>query len=238
MKKLGVNIDHVATLRQARRASEPDPVHAALAAEAGGAHQITVHLREDRRHIQDRDVRILREVVKTRLNLEMAATAEMVKVALNIKPDRVTLVPERREELTTEGGLEVTLNRESLAKTISILREGDIEVNLFIDPDIEQVKASHMIKANGIEFHTGKYSRAKKSTDVDQEFKRVEESTRLAKKTGLFIAAGHGLDYLNIQRLCGIEAIEEFNIGHSIIARSVFVGVEKAVADMVTLLRV
>jgi len=234
--RLGVNVDHVATLRQARRAAYPDPVAAALLAELGGADQITIHLREDRRHIQDRDLQVMRKTVTTRLNLEMAATQEMVKIAYEIRPDEVTLVPERREELTTEGGLDVVRGREPLAKVVKTLRDADILVSLFIDPDLDQVKASHRIEAQVVEIHTGRYCDARLPPDRRRELARIVDAAKAAAKLGLQVAAGHGLHYQNVLPVAAIPEIEEFNIGHSIVGHAVLVGMERAVRDMKVLL--
>jgi pyridoxine 5-phosphate synthase len=235
--RLGVNIDHIATIREARGGVEPDPIYAAVLAELGGCHGITVHLREDRRHIKERDVRILREIVKTKLNLEMAATEEMVEFALSVKPDQVTLVPEKREELTTEGGLNVEENFENISKVVSTLQDNGVRVNLFIDPEIEQVKASNKTKAIGIEIHTGNYSNANSSEDIEEELKRIEESVVLAAKLKLKINAGHGLNYQNVKPIAQIPFIEELNIGHSIVSRASLIGMREAVREMVELIR-
>jgi len=232
MVRLGVNVDHVATVRQARRIDEPDPVLAAYLAELAGADSIICHLREDRRHIQDRDLKLLRETVKTRLNLEMAPTNEMVRIALEVKPDLCTLVPERREELTTEGGLNVALNIEGLKKTVKLLHDADIKVSLFIDPDPEQVKASHRCGADIIEIHTGRYAEAKKELEIEKRLEEIENAAKFAAKLKLSVSAGHGLNYRNVPRLLRIEEIEELNIGHSIVARAVIVGFERAVREM------
>ncbi len=232
MIRLGVNIDHVATVRQARKVTEPDPVHAAVLAELGGADQITVHLREDRRHIQDRDLHLLRQTVKCRLNLEMASTTEMVKIALDLKPEQVTLVPERREELTTEGGLEVSLNQDYLRKVCRLLKDAEIHVSLFIDPEVDQVKAAHRVEADAVEIHTGKYCEARKIKDREAELARVENAAKVAARLGLGVYAGHGLDYRNIKGILPIREITEVNIGHAIVARAVLVGMRRAVADM------
>lgn len=233
MVKLGVNVDHVATVREARKIDEPDPVLAAYLAEIAGADSIICHLREDRRHIQDRDLRLLREIVKTRLNLEMAPTTEMVKIALEVKPDVCTLVPERREELTTEGGLNVALNIEGLKKVIRLLHEADIKVSLFIDPDPEQVKASHRCGADLVEIHTGRYAEAKKETEIEKNLEEIENAVKFARKLGLSVSAGHGLNYRNVPSLIKkIREIEELNIGHSIVARAVIVGFERAIKEM------
>lgn len=237
-RRLGVNIDHVATLRQARGTLYPEPLTAAAMAEDAGADQITVHLREDRRHIQDRDVRLLRQSVQTMLNLEMAATQEMLKFALEVKPDLVTLVPERREELTTEGGLNVEQNREVLKKYIHSMRDGDVPVSLFIDPDVDQIRASHRIDVTAVELHTGKYCEAKNETERQHERQRIVDAAKAASKLGMRVAAGHGLHYHNVTSLVSIEEIEEYNIGHSIVARAVLVGFDKAVRDMLDLLKV
>lgn len=233
MVKLGINVDHVATVREARKIDEPDPVFAAYIAEIAGADSIICHLREDRRHIQDRDLHLLRQTIKTRLNLEMAPTMEMVRIALNIKPDQVTLVPERREELTTEGGLNVALNVEGIKKIVNILHDGDIEVSLFIDPDLDQVKAAHKCEADIIEIHTGRYAEAKTQSEAEKRLEEIEQTAKLASKLKLFVSAGHGLNYQNVPLLLlKVPEIEELNIGHSIVARAVIVGFEKAVREM------
>lgn len=232
MTRLGVNIDHVATLRQARGGIEPEPIAAAIIAEMAGADGIVVHLREDRRHIQDRDLRILREIIQTKLDLEMAATEEMVKVALDIEPDMVTIVPERRAELTTEGGLDVASSRDKLKDIIGLLHEGSIIVSLFIDPDIDQIKAAHKLNADYIEIHTGRYANAKRIKDEDREIDSITQAAKLAYKLGLGVNAGHGLNYRNVKRLSQAHEIVEFNIGHSIISRGVLVGLDRAVREM------
>ncbi len=237
MAKLGVNVDHIATIRQARGVSEPDPVAAAVLAELAGAHGITVHLREDRRHIQDRDVEILRRTVKTRLNLEMAATDEMVAIALKIIPDSVTLVPEGRHELTTEGGLDVNMLRATLTQKIALLRQAGILVSLFVEPDIEQLKSSHKVSADYIEIHTGTYCEARTEGDRREQLRRIELAINAARKLGLGVNAGHGLDYRNIGPVAALPGIEEFNIGHSIVARAALVGMERAVREMLDLLK-
>jgi pyridoxine 5-phosphate synthase len=234
---LGVNIDHVATLRQARRAKYPDPVVAAALAELGGASQVTLHLREDRRHIQDRDLRILRETVRTLLNLEMAAAPELVKIAYEVKPDVATLVPERREELTTEGGLDAIGQRDALRKVVRTLRDAEIEVSLFIDPDLDQVRAAHKIDAQRVELHTGRWAEARNAKEREQELARLIDCAKTAAKLGLRVAAGHGLNYENVQPVVRIAEIEELNIGHSIVARAVLVGMERAVREMIELIR-
>jgi pyridoxine 5-phosphate synthase len=232
MVRLGVNIDHVATVRQARRAAEPDPVQAAFLAELGGAHGITVHLRGDRRHIQDRDLEILRKVVKVRLNLEMAATQEMARLALTVNPDQVTLVPERREELTTEGGLDVVLNSVQLRPFVRTLQDGNIRVSLFVDPDMEQVKQSHKIAADAIEINTAAYSEARDDQQREASLRRILDASRLGSKLGLAVFAGHGLTYTNVGPIASISEISELNIGHSIVARALLVGMERAVREM------
>jgi pyridoxine 5-phosphate synthase len=237
-QRLGVNVDHVATLRQARRAIYPDPVTAAALAEAAGAGQITIHLREDRRHIQDRDLKLLRETCQTVLNLEMAATQEMVKIAYEVKPDLVTLVPERREELTTEGGLDVAGQRDALAQVIRHLKDGEIQVSLFIDPDLDPVRAAHRLNADRVELHTGRYCEARNGRERSRELTRVVDAARAAGKLGLGVAAGHGLNYDNVEAIARIEEIDELNIGHAIVARAVLVGMDRAVRDMIDLMRV
>jgi pyridoxine 5-phosphate synthase len=236
-QRLGVNVDHVATLRQARRTTYPDPVTAAALAELAGAGQITIHLREDRRHIQERDLRILRETVQTLLNLEMAATQEMVKIAYEHKPDVVTLVPERREELTTEGGLDVAGQREPIAKIIKNLKDGEITVSLFIDPDLDQVRASHKVNADRIELHTGRYCEARNERERARELSRIVDAAKAAARLGMSVAAGHGLNYDNVLPIARIEEIDELNIGHSIVGRAVLVGFERAVREMLELMR-
>jgi pyridoxine 5-phosphate synthase len=230
--RLGVNVDHVATLRQSRRTQYPDPVAAAMLAELGGADQITIHLREDRRHIQERDLEVLRKTVATRLNLEMAATQEMVKIAYELKPDLVTLVPERREELTTEGGLDVVAGREAVRRVVKTLRDADIEVSLFIDPDLDQVKTAHRVEAQVVEFHTGRYCEARLAGDRRRELARLVDACKAAAKLGLGVAAGHGLSYENVKPVAAIAEIEELNIGHAIVGRAVMVGMERAVREM------
>lgn len=235
MARLTVNVDHVATIRQARLSTEPDPVLAALKAELAGADGITVHLREDRRHIQDRDLYILRKTAKTRLNLEMAATKEMLGIALEVKPDMVTIVPEKRQELTTEGGLDVRVNIDALKKFVGSLRDAGIFVNLFIDPSPDAVKACHKIASDGVEIHTGRYAESKDAVR-SEELKRVYDSAVLANKLGLKTHAGHGLDYHNVMAVAAIKEIDEFAIGFSIIARSVYTGIEEAVREMKALI--
>jgi len=235
MARVAINVDHVATVRQARLAAEPDPVTAAAMAELAGAQGIVVHLREDRRHIQDRDVEILRKTVKTKLNLEMAATIEMVRTALRLKPDMVTLVPEKRQELTTEGGLDVLLYEEPLTETIKMLREGGIAVSLFINPDVKHIKAAHRMEADYVEIHTGTFSEAKTFASRQEEYERILSSAKLAHKLGMGVNGGHGIDYRNVLWLRSVAEIEEFSIGHAVIARAVFVGIERAVREMIAL---
>jgi pyridoxine 5-phosphate synthase len=237
MARLGVNIDHVATIRQARGGVEPDPVAAAVIAELAGADGITVHLREDRRHIQDRDIRLLRETVKTKLNLEMAATREMIGIALSLKPDMCTLVPEKRQELTTEGGLDVRINMQHLSEALDLLHEGGIPVSLFIDPDPDQIKAADKTGADYIEIHTGAFAAAKDWKSQEPELIKIENAVKLAQKLGLGVNAGHGLNYVNIKKVAAIGGIEEYNIGHSIISRAVLVGLDRAVREMVDLIK-
>jgi pyridoxine 5-phosphate synthase len=237
MTRLGVNIDHVATIRQARGVKYPDPITAAALVEMAGANGIVVHLREDRRHILDRDVHILRETIKTKLNLEMAATQEMVKIALETKPHMVTLVPEKRRELTTEGGLNVVGNKGPLGKTIAQLKDGGIVVSLFIDPNGKQIEASKGIGAHYVELHTGHYCDATTEEEQDKEYKILLDAVGIAFDLDLGINAGHGLNYFNVMRVAEIKEIEELSIGHSIVARAVLVGLDRAVRDMIALIR-
>lgn len=237
MLHLAVNVDHVATVRQARGTSEPDPVIAASICELAGAAGIVVHLREDRRHIQDRDVEILRRTVKTRLNLEMAATREMVDIALRIRPDMVTLVPEKRRELTTEGGLNVTGGRKKIGGVVEQLNGGKIPVSLFVDPDPQQIKAAGEIGATFVELHTGRYCDAPTRDEQEREFDLIRRSAADARAAGLRVNAGHGLDYRNTPRIAALDAIEELSIGHAIISRAVYVGLDQAVREMLALIR-
>ncbi len=232
MLTLGVNIDHVATIRQARRTVEPDPVGASVLAELAGADGITAHLREDRRHIQDRDVKLLRQTVRTHLNLEMAPTEEMIDIALNIKPDYVTLVPEKREEVTTEGGIDIANNLSRFTDVVSRLQDANIPVSWFIDADKIQIEAAAKTKALFIELHTGKYADATNPEIELKELKALEIGTKQALDLGLRVNAGHGLTYWNVYPVACIEGIEELNIGHSIISRAVLVGLERAVKEM------
>lgn len=232
MLTLGVNIDHIATIRQARRTVEPDPVAAAVLAELGGADGITVHLREDRRHIQDRDVRLLRQTVRTHLNLEMAPTEEMVAIAIAIKPDYVTLVPERREEVTTEGGLDIVSNFDRLYQVVNQLQGAGIPVSWFIDADSTQIEAAAKTGAQFVELHTGKYADAPDATTRQQELAALQQGSEQAIALGLRVNAGHGLTYWNVYPVACIPGMEELNIGHTIISRAVQVGMERAVREM------
>jgi len=236
MVQLAINVDHVATLRQARGSNEPDPVCAAAICELAGAHGIVVHLREDRRHIQDRDVRLLRQTVKTKLNLEMGATAEIIEIALEVKPDMVTLVPEKRRELTTEGGLNVAGQKKNLQEVIARMGKGGIPVSLFIDPDQRQVRAAHDIGATFVEIHTGRYCDALSEKERDLEFALVATAAEQAHELGLRVNAGHGLNYLTSQRIAGLGTIEELSIGHAVMARAILVGLDRAVREMLALL--
>ena len=235
MATLGVNIDHIANVRQARRTVEPDPVQLAFLAELGGADSITVHLREDRRHIQDRDIFLLKDTIKTKLNLEMAATEEMLKISKKLLPDYVTLVPEKREEITTEGGLDVKNNQKYLRDYVMSLKSSNIKVSAFIDPVNEQINSSGEIGFDFIELHTGKYADLK-SQEQSQELQKIIESTYYANDLGLIANAGHGLNYQNVKKIASINNINELNIGHSIVARALAIGLEKAVREMKTLI--
>jgi pyridoxine 5-phosphate synthase len=232
MIRLGVNIDHVATVRQARRAVEPDPVAAAVLALLGGADGITVHLREDRRHIQDRDVRQLRAVVTNRLNLEMAPVDAIVDIACDVKPDEATLVPERREELTTEGGLDAIAQEKTVARVLRRLRKAGIEVSLFLDPDARQIEIAHQLGVQAVEIQTARYAEAKTPAAREQELTALREATEFARERGLHVHLGHGLNYGNVQAVAALPGVEELNIGHSIVSRALLVGMERAVRDM------
>ncbi|MEY3735327.1 MAG: hypothetical protein RLZZ624_385 [Cyanobacteriota bacterium] len=236
MASLGVNLDHVATVRQARRTVEPDPVTCVLLAELGGADGITVHLREDRRHIQDRDVELLRQTVRSRLNLEMAATAEMEAIALRLRPDMVTLVPEKREEVTTEGGLDVAAQVTALQAMVGRLQGEGIGVSLFVDPDRHQLEASARSGARWVELHTGTYADAA-WPQQPLELARLTEASVIARNLGLRVNAGHGLTYQNVEPVAAIEGMEELNIGHTIVARALVVGLEVAVRQMKALVQ-
>ncbi len=230
--RLGVNIDHVATIRQARGGNEPDPVWAAVVAEVGGADGITVHLREDRRHIQDRDLRLLRETVKVRLNLESSIDPAIVAIALETRPDQITFVPERRAEVTTEGGLDVIGQWNRVAEAVARCHEAGLEVSLFIDPDPAQVEASANLKVRAIELHTGRYAEAVGEADRARELAALTLAGQTAVARGLMLHAGHGLNYQNVEPVARLEKMAELNIGHSIVSRAVFVGLERAVREM------
>ena len=236
MSKLVVNVDHVATVRQARVITEPDPVTAAALAELAGCHGIIVHLREDRRHIQDRDVEILKQTVQTKLNLEMAAVPEMVKIATRINPDMSCLVPEKREELTTEGGLDVYGQVENLKGVVEELKSAGIVVSLFVDTGKDQLDASKEVGADYVEIHTGHYSDAVTAEQETSEFEKIKIGIEYADSIGLKVNVGHGLNYMNTQRLVPIKQIQEYSIGHSIIARAVFVGIDQAVREMLDII--
>lgn len=235
--QLGVNVDHIATLRQARGTRYPDPVLAAQLAELAGADQITIHLREDRRHIQERDLELLRKIVQVPLNLEMAATPEMVAIALTHMPNTVTLVPERREERTTEGGLDCIGHESAVRAAIDTLRDAGILVSLFIGPDEQQVRQAAKLRAHSVELHTGEYCEAASVLHRERELGRLRQACVLAHELGLRVAAGHGLDYHNVRQVCELPHLEELNIGHSLIARAVLVGLERAVREMIEAIR-
>jgi pyridoxine 5-phosphate synthase len=237
MVRLGFNIDHVATVREARKAIEPDPVAAAIFAELAGVDQITVHLRGDRRHIQERDLRVLREVIRTKLNLEMAATSEMKKTALEVKPDSVCLVPERPEEVTTEGGLDLTKVAKEVKEVLPELKEARIITTVFIEPHNEQIEIAKSLNVHAIEFNTAKYSEANTDGRLKLELDRVAAGASLAASLGLESHAGHGLNYRNVAPIARIREVVELNIGHSIISRAIFVGIETAVHEMLAVLR-
>ena len=236
MATLGVNIDHIATLRQARGGRDPDPLQAAVISELAGARGITAHLREDRRHIQDRDIYMLKQLVSTHLNMEMAPTTEMINIAVDVLPYMVTLVPEQRQELTTEGGLHVRERERDLAKAIENFRDHKVLVSLFINPDINDVKSAKRIGATHVELHTGYYANANSATSIAEELGRLNDAALVAIKLGLSLNAGHGLNYLNVTPIARIEGIQELNIGHSIVSRASLVGMETAVRDMLALL--
>lgn len=234
--RLGVNVDHVATIRQNRGTRYPDPVDAAMRAEAAGAHQITVHVREDRRHIQPEDFEVLRNRVQTRLNLEMAATEEMVRMAVRVKPDQVTLVPERRKELTTEGGLDVAGQERRLSVAVRRLKRAGITVSMFVEADSRQIESSAETGAFAVELHTGHYANCRKKTEMIRAFDRIGNAAKEARSFGLRVFAGHGLNYQNSRPVAELFEVEELNIGHSIVARAIFVGMEQAVKEMLELL--
>ena len=237
MAELAVNVDHVATLRQARGAKYPEPVLAALAAEISGADAIVVHLREDRRHIQERDVRLLSQTIKTRLILEMAGTTEMLGIALDIKPDTVTLVPEKREELTTEGGLDVITHMEHIRQAVTTLKNAGIKACIFIDPDLDQIKMAHRIDADSIEIHTGAFCDAAISYDREKEYTRIVDAAKIATRLNLGVHAGHGICYQSIKAFKGLSEITEYSIGHAIISKAVMTGMDTAVRDMAQLIK-
>lgn len=237
MAGLAVNVDHIATLRQLRGVSYPDPVAAAVLAELAGADGIVVHLRRDRRHIQDRDVRILRKVVQTKLILEMATTTEMLGIALDIKPNLVTLVPERREEITTEGGLDLVVHKTAVTETVRTLQNSGIPVSIFIDPEPEQLKLAHQSKANLVEIHTGTFCDATTSKKKKQAFSKIVDAIKLSHKLKLGINVGHGICYNTIKAFKGLKEIDEFSIGHSIVSRASLVGMERAVKEMAALIK-
>ncbi len=236
MVELGVNIDHVATLREARRTNEPDPVWAAALAELGGADAITIHLREDRRHIQDRDLDILRRTVAVKLNLELACEAEVVAIACRVRPDQATLVPERREEVTTEGGLEVAAHRERVGQVVRKLQDAGIVVSLFLDPEERQIAAAAELGAEAVELHTGRYAQARPGKDQQRERTTLTAAAARVCEAGMTLHAGHGLTYRNVVPVARIDRMHELNIGHSIVSRAVLVGFERAVREMKTLL--
>jgi pyridoxine 5-phosphate synthase len=231
MLELGVNIDHVATLRQARRTYEPDPVHAAVLCELAGADGITIHLREDRRHIQDRDLELLRQTVTIKLNLELAASGEIVEIACRTRPDQATIVPEKREEITTEGGLDVAAHRHSVEDAVKRLQDAGIYVSLFLDPDLRQIELAKELAADAVELHTGQYALAKGAAQAEQ-LGQLIEAGKLIRRLGLGLHAGHGLNFHNVQAVAQIEEMHELNIGHAIVSRAVLVGMERAVREM------
>lgn len=235
--ELGVNVDHVATLREARKGKEPDPVHAAVLAEKAGCDSIVAHLREDRRHVNERDIRLLKEVVQTKFNLEMSLADEIIKIALDVKPHEVTIVPERREEITTEGGLDVIKYREKLRKVIPQFHAYKIKVSLFVDPDLKQIEAAKEVSADYIEIHTGLYAHAYERGEYQKELENIIKSVEFGLKIGLGVNAGHGLNYRNVVEIARINGIQTLNIGHSIISRAIFVGMEQAVKEMLELIK-
>lgn len=237
MSRLGVNIDHVATIREARKTDEPDPIAAAVIVELADADGIVVHLREDRRHIHDRDVRLLRQIIKTQLNLEMASTEEIINIALDVKPDKSTLVPEKRQEVTTEGGLDVVGNEEKIADAIKRLNAGGIPVTLFIEADSDQIECSKQVGAEAIELHTGTYAEAETEEEREKELERLKKGAQEALEIGLIVHAGHGLTYRNVCPVAQIKGIDELNIGHTIISRAVLVGLDQAVREMLALIK-
>lgn len=237
MLKLGVNIDHVATMREVRHGAEPEPVFAALVCEAAGADSIVAHLREDRRHIKERDLYLLRKAIKTRLNLEMSPAPEIVEIACKVKPEQATLVPEKRQEITTEGGLDVAANFKKVKQAIDKLKKAGIAVSLFIDPDKKQIAAAGKVGVSIIELHTGRYADAKNKKEQDKYFKELKIAVSFALAQGLSVNAGHGLNYCNTSRVAKIKGLEELNIGYSIVCRAVLVGLERAVREMKMLIK-
>ena len=237
MPALHVNVDHVATVRQARLGTEPDPVHATVLAELGGAAGITVHLREDRRHVQDRDVRVLRQTVKTRLNLEMAPTAAMCDFAANLQPDVAMLVPEKREELTTEGGLDAVANKTQVRDAVAKLKDAGLPVSLFLDPDPAQIDAAAELEVQTVELHTGSYADAANEKDRDRELNLLRAAGDRVRAAGLQLNAGHGLNYRNVRPVAALPGVRELHIGHGVVSRAVLVGFERAVREMADLLR-
>jgi pyridoxine 5-phosphate synthase len=237
MARLAVNVDHVATVRQARGGKEPDPVTAAALAELAGAECIICHLREDRRHINDRDLKLLRQTVTTRLNMEMAAVDEMVEIAVMTQPDLVTLVPERRQELTTEGGLDVRAHTALYTSVVKRLKAGGIQVSFFVDPEVEQIRQAHRCGADIVEIHTGHYSEAHNESEVARRFERIRAAIHSVSDLNIKISAGHGLDYVNVKRFKALPEIEEYSIGHSIVSRAVLVGFDRAVREMLDLVK-
>ena len=233
MARLAVNVDHVATVRQARGINAPEPILAAGLAELAGAEGIICHLREDRRHINDRDLRLLRQTVSTKLNMEMAAVDEMVEIALSVKPDLVTLVPEKRKELTTEGGLDVRTQPDHYKSVVDRLKGGGIQVSFFVDPDDKQIREAYRCGADIVEIHTGHYSEAQSESEAVERFGRVAAAVESVSDLNLAVSAGHGLNYVNVKRFRALPQIEEYSIGHSIVARAVLVGFERAVREMV-----
>ena len=237
MARLAVNVDHVATIREARGIDFPDPVFAAGLAEMAGAECIICHLREDRRHINDRDLRLLRETVKTRLNMEMAAVDEMIDIARDVRPDLVTLVPEKREELTTEGGLDIIAKPDYYRKVVDRLIEKGIRVSFFIDPDPVQIETAHKVGGDIVEIHTGHYSEARNESEAEERFKRIVKAVETSSDLDLSISAGHGLNYINIKRFRVLPQIDEYSIGHVIVSKAIYVGFERAVREMIDLVK-
>lgn len=238
MPRLGLNIDHVATLREVRHGIEPEPILAALIAQTAGADSIVVHLREDRRHIKERDLYILKEIVKIKLNLEMSIAEDIIKIAYKVRPDQATLVPERRQEITTEGGLDVISNFKKIKGVLERLEKNNIAVSLFIDPDKDQIDAAKKLGVKMVELHTGRYVEAKSEKEQDKYLKELKDTAHYAKLKGLCVFAGHGLNYYNVTKVAMIKEIEELNIGYSIVCRAVFLGLERAIKEMIGLIKV